>query len=119
MWIFTKYGYFSIVKDQRNSEHYQIRSRTLNDIKNVVKLLELTDKYIITTSNADYLYRIVIDKSDYKSFMDQITESVNYTNFKDMTHNTLDQIDKSELLLEIWCIMKEYQENNREENETL
>jgi len=98
MWLFTKYGFFSIVKKQFKEDDppFQIRSRESGDLKNPCRLCEL-EKEIIHTPHADYHYRITVDQLDLNKIMNCLEDSIDYDNFKSMIH--IDQIKSKNWML--------------------
>mgnify|MGYP000919482379 CR=1 FL=1 len=87
MWIFSKYGFYSIVKKPYTGEkgNVQIRARLKNDI---IKLKEVAglDHDIKVDEHADYPYRIIVEDADLTKVMKVLEESIDYSNFKDTVH---------------------------------
>jgi hypothetical protein len=111
MWLFTKHGFYSIVR--KSAEEYHIRARVKQDLQNLKDLLELTDP-IHESRSADYRYRLVVGKKVYLSVMALVTRSVDYENFKNKVSMTEDQMGKLKAYHEIWALMEELQREGRE-----
>ena len=126
MWIATKYGFFSIVKNMRKKEEpeVQIRARNRGDleklrrafIKNWQKIHGEKPKYgtknfplILDTPEADYKHRMIVNIIHLVHIMSLICTEIDYPNFKDMIHDTPDQKDKSLAYSEMWWSMFNYQ----------
>ena len=110
MWLFTKHGFYSIVR--KSAEEYHVRARVKQDLQNLKDLLELTDP-IHESRSADYHYRLVVGKKTYLSVMALVTRSVDYENFKNTVAMTEDQRGKLKAYHEIWAIMEEVQREAR------
>jgi 8-oxo-dGTP pyrophosphatase MutT (NUDIX family) len=82
MWLFTSFGFFSIVR-KTDGPHLTIRSRTRGD------LLRLRQHYLpqasAPTSHAgtDYPWRMLCADSDLAAAMPRIVADIGYANFKD------------------------------------
>ena len=110
MWLFTKHGFFSVVKKKfkKDDKPYQIRARVKNDLHNLIDRCSL-DEDIIDTSNSDYRYRITVDRVDLNRVMDSIVDDLDYSNFKSMVHGVEDQKDKMNAYYKVWQAMYELQ----------
>jgi hypothetical protein len=106
MWLFTKHGFYSIVR--KSAEEYHIRARMKQDLQNLKDLLELTDP-IHESRSADYRYRLVVGKKTYLAVMALVTRSVDYENFKNTVAMTDDQRAKLETYHTIWTEMMKLQ----------
>jgi hypothetical protein len=82
MWLFTSFGFFSIVR-KTDGPQLTIRSRTRSD------LLRLRQHYLPQASTptsqagADYPWRMLCDDSDLAAAMPRIVADIDYANFKD------------------------------------
>lgn len=94
MWLYTKFGAFSIVKvsGQRN---WQIRSRWISHLNNLKAVLP--DLKVILLENRDYAARIIVNEDEYHRVMDFFTESVTYPDFKSHLSHTDGSIFEDEL----------------------
>jgi hypothetical protein len=110
MWLFTKFGFYSIVKDEA-SEKFKVRARSKQDLQNLVsKIKELAKCKILEWPEADYRYRIFIDSNHLHLLFEQLEESIDYNNFKDTIYGLPDQKDKVHSYHLVWQKMYEYQE---------
>lgn len=112
MWLFTKRGFYSIVEDKLKAGHWQVRGRVKKDMENLVKTTGYSGP-IITTPNADYLYRIVITASELMNIMVTCAKDINYTNFKNECASRRDQDHNYDALHEVWRIMFNVQNENK------
>jgi len=107
MWLFTQFGFFSIVRKKAGEFH--VRARIKQDLENLVRHVELASP-IIVTKQADYRYRIVTDADSISRIMRVLAERIDYDNFKGRIGKLPDQRGKSDALHRIWEIMEALQE---------
>ena len=114
MWIFTKHGFFSIVKKKYldQPKPYQVRARSLNDLENLIKEAQLGED-IIETPYADYFFRIIADEADLDKIFKMLQAELNYENFKNMIGRQDNQQDKLDAYHKIWNVMYNYQNKKR------
>lgn len=120
MWIFSTYGFFSIVKkpDHRTGAiAFHVRARRRQDLENLIgaraayrssDAIGLED--IVDTPEGDYCSRLILTAYAWGTFAEVLFSSVDYANFKTEIAATPDQVDKLGLLNRIWSIMADYQE---------
>ena len=111
MWLFTKRGFYSIVEDKLKIGSWQVRARVKVDLENLIKVIGYEGK-LITTPNADYRYRIVIDAVQLIKIMTTMAKDVNYTNFKNECAKRPDQDHNHDALHKIWSVMYGVQFDN-------
>ena len=112
MWIFSKYGFYSIVRtrEQRNpGEDYMIRARVRNHLETLKRLAELPNP-VIRTADSDYEYRLVVSEEAYRKVMNFLEESIDYPNFKSACY-AYDSRDGfwHQALHEVWAVMADLQ----------
>ena len=99
MWIFTRYGFFSVVNktsDLLNTEHVDQRVEVRSRYKQHLKMLkdrfeeQIGDAVILgfddpnsLYKNRDYEYRIIINAEDWVHLGAMLSSDVTYPNFKD------------------------------------
>ena len=111
MWIFSKYGFYSVVKvsERRNpDEEYMIRARNKEQIEKLKKVMQI-EKPVVVTRNADYAYRLVVTEEEYKRFIEVMEQSVDYTNFKSACARASKNHKWIECLHDIWNVMFDFQ----------
>lgn len=107
MWLFTKCGFYSIVK--KREDEFHIRARARKDLEALNELA--SGKHTIYCSrNADYRWRIVVCRNEARRLIGLLADGIDYSNFKGKIADTIDQRDKLPALHEIWGIMRDYQE---------
>ena len=109
MWLATKQGFYSIVKDNKSSD-YIVRARSRVDLQNLKKLVEsISDRGIITTRESDYMFRIFVNQQELFEITLSLSIEIDYHNFKDKVKDTPTQKDKVGYYSEIWGTMFDYQ----------
>lgn len=107
MWLFTPFGYFSIVEkpQDRASHTLTVRARYEGDLENLRQryLPELSATR--TSPDNDYAYRATVDRAQLAQAMAQITLDLNYSNFKDAVTDTQGH-DRHRLYLRVWSVLK-------------
>lgn len=86
MWVFTKWGFFSIVCAQGadgalDPDMLMIRARVVDHLENLLREFSLSGP-VIVTMDTDYAYRIVLPKTTVVAIMLHLTEDITYSNFK-------------------------------------
>jgi len=117
MWIFTDFGFFSIVQKEEDVEDNMltVRSRTREDIENFVAEF-LYPLKIVIDQHADYLYRVRAKKEDVQRVLFNATKNINYSNFKNQVART-QGVRRAHKYHKVWDTM--YKVQLEEENLTL
>lgn len=69
MWLATQHGFYSIIKKEKV---FYIRARSRDDLENLRRVAGL-DTEILTWPNADYQYRIIVNKATLQQTMQRVT----------------------------------------------
>src|ERR1035437_4329963 len=95
MWIFTKYGFYSIVQDEKDKNIYKVRARKKADLQELRNnVAEISESPIHKDLNADYWFRIFINQQQLKAILIHLANSLDYSNFKDSIFRNESQKDK-------------------------
>jgi hypothetical protein len=127
MWIFTRYGFFSIAcatEDGGESPAIQpdlimVRARQKRHLDQLKRRFpELAGFSIASQKGTDYRHRIVLPKTDWSNVMLQLTEEQSWSDFKDETQRYLgrDFRDYQQALQRVWGLMRSLQVNERPAN---
>ncbi len=110
MWLFTKYGFYSIVKKQFGDQvkPYQIRAREEKDLQNLISKVGL-DESVISTLHADYHYRIIVDDDELSKILKFLQDNIDYDNFKSEVARNSDQRGKLNAYHKVWGVMYDIQ----------
>lgn len=101
MWIFTRYGFLSIVQHNAMPGYFQVKARVISPLE---QLWPEQDIEIIDW--ADYRFRITIEKEMVFPILLKQIQEVNYTSFKNECYVDHDYHDT---LVRVWTTMYNYQ----------
>jgi hypothetical protein len=118
MWLFTPFGFFSIV-DKNDPKHpgcLCVRTRTTEDIVNLrLRYFEGEDRPMSPVESfvgTDYAYRVYVPRAVMAQVMWEITDDVDYTNFKSEVGKVQGH-DRAHDYMGIWQIMMSVQNKAR------
>jgi hypothetical protein len=105
MWIFTETGFVSAVKKPSDHGKYAIRAR---DEESLAGLIAVTGADLITTTNSDYKYRVILDQDQFLAWLLEQVGNIEYSNFKNRVAKTRGY-KYTEALNDVWFAMLETQ----------
>lgn len=114
MWIFTKHGFASAVQDRRDHDRLMVRFRDPDDATAYAKALVAANRRWVRTpriwrdDRADYLWRFVCPKYQWAFLLAELTDELDYANFKSMMHVRCARWTGAELMM-IWSTTNEHQ----------
>jgi hypothetical protein len=109
MWIFTKYGFFSIVA---NGDDFVVRARSKMHLENLRRRFEdLKACPVDEKSATDYPCRIYVQRKTWLEVVRRLTGEVDYTNFKKEV-GTKDAM-YSRAVAAVWAIMARMEQRFR------
>ncbi len=82
MWLFTTFGFFSIVQKGCGTDEVQVRARRRSDLEALRERLP-GPREIVETPWADYRYRLVVTKRELGRIVAQAIGDIDYPNFKE------------------------------------
>lgn len=114
MWLFTRYGFFSVVQHKNNPDLVIVRARERRDIKWLENFInearaDIPSHLMATvqeTANSDYRFRIVATREEYQDLLKHLGDELDYTNFKDTVHG--DPV-RDNAYTEVWQTMRNFQ----------
>lgn len=118
MWLFTQYGFFSVVcaRDLTDSEpgiddtRVMLRARRRAHLEAIRKrFAELKTCEILETANTDYRYRLVVSKAVWQQIAGILAAEIDYGNFKSRAHAHSGDPDYVDALHDVWAIMEKLQ----------
>ncbi len=106
MWLFTKFGFVSVVEDVVDSNLLLVRARTYRDILLLLAYMprHLDASDIRETKDADYRYRMFVTRSDFKEALVGIVDGIDYPNFKDAVART--DVPRARLYEKVWRLLR-------------
>ena len=107
MWVFTQEGFVSAVRTPDREGYLTVRSR---DKESLGTLAETTNQTIATTPHRDYPYRVFVTYDNFKSWLTQHVDDLDYGNFKDQVHVTRGY-DYVRALHGVWDVMHDVEDS--------
>ncbi len=119
MWLFTRYGFYSIASADKpdgslDPDSLMIRSRVLAHLQNLkARFPALKDADVLVTPDRDYRYRVIVSKSDWAEAVVELVREQEWANFKSEAarHQGILGSDYLAALHETWAVMYRLQEN--------
>jgi len=105
MWVFSKWGFVSIVKKGVNGDEWQVRSRSREDLINLIKAADLRGQNVIETFGSDYRYRLVIKADELSLIFDAFESSIDYPNYKTRLSQTPGQEKNCRAAHTVWGVI--------------
>ncbi len=126
MWVFTKYGFYSVVVARRAVYRDQgdciiksvrplpsqrfIRARVRKHLEKLQAVFAPLKAYpILEAAGTDYRYRMMVPKKVWAHAMQALTEEINYTNFKHAVHVHQGASGYEQSLKHIWGLLLDLQ----------
>lgn len=88
MWLYTKLGFYSAVV-KRGDTRVSVRSYAKQDLANLIRHFDLHAE-IWHTPDADYAYRIKLEREEFAHVMSELALQLDYSNFKAEVASTAD-----------------------------
>lgn len=118
MWLFTKYGFFSVVCaregngwiDKVDPNILMVRARSKQHLDNLIaRFPELKSCKKIETPHNDYRYRLFCEKATWSKIMMALSEELDYDNFKNKVKQHLGDKKYENCLGDVWSTMYRFQ----------
>jgi hypothetical protein len=113
MWIFTRYGFFSVTVSVKEPKKMQIRARAREDLERLMKFADngqgLKIGPIIETPDADYRYRMICTRLAWEDLALMLAQDIDYNNFK----NQIKDPARHRLYERVWGLMLSLQREDR------
>jgi hypothetical protein len=122
MWIFTRYGFFSIASGDAagggvDPRTVAIRARRRGHLEKLQqRFTPLVRTQIKSTPGRDYRYRIVVPKDLWVGILSELAHEQEWSNFtkEAARHQGTPGADYCRTLHEIWSLMRRFQENEKD-----
>lgn len=82
MWIYTNFGFFSIIHFNTERPFLTVRARSRKDLVNFAKRALLNPSSIIHTPRSDYHFRMIVDRDTVQRVLINAIAELSYPNFK-------------------------------------
>lgn len=115
MWIFTEFGFLSVVQDERDPLRLLVRARCEADLQSFVRTMEPTAGEPLEpahTPDADYAYRVSISRQAFARYMRAVVEAIDYPNFKGRVHERDPDPLRTDAYFSTWQAMRRLQQRS-------
>ncbi len=113
MWVFTPFGFFSIVAHRDRPGHLLVRSRDQRDLEALADRLRPRPQ-VEHTPDADYAWRLVATRSAIGKLLAATAETLDYWNFKAEVERQQGYA-RAELYHQVWADLLPLQRPSRRE----
>ena len=118
MWIFTRYGFYSIASASRpdgslDNQSVMVRARCRAHLRSLQKRFPaLAVGDILEWPNRDYRYRLIIPKASWTEIMGQLAQEQEWSNFKNEAAKYQGKSGRGyvDALHDVWGVMHRLQE---------
>jgi len=119
MWIFTRYGFYSIASASRpdgslDKQSLMVRARCISHLRNLQKRFPaLAVGEIRESPNRDYRYRLIIPKASWTTIVGELAQEQEWSNFKDEAAKYQGTSGRGYVraLHDVWAVMNRLQRN--------
>jgi hypothetical protein len=117
MWIFTRYGFYSIASASKpdgslDNQSLMVRARCISHLRSLQKRFPaLAVGEIRESQNRDYRYRLIIPKASWTTIVGELAQEQEWSNFKDEAAKYQGNSGKGYLraLHDVWAVMNRLQ----------
>ena len=112
MWLFTPFGYFSIVEkpQDRGDGMLTVRARFAGDLEALrTRHLPTLGAVRYDPTHNDYAYRARAPKADVAQAIAATVAAIDYENFKDEVSHVQGHA-RSDIYLQVWSVLKRAQD---------
>ena len=117
MWVFTRYGFYSVACASRpdgslDEETVMVRGRLKDHLRNLCnRFSAIAGAQIVTMANRDYRYRVIVPKGVWVQILAELAEEQAWSNFKDeaCAHQGQEGASYVRALHDVWGIMHRLQ----------
>lgn len=105
MWLFTPFGFYSIVRKDGGGE-LTVRARARADLSHLRRRYLPALSATVVKPRSDYRYHAKVKKSALAAALRRIVEDIDYPNFKDEVRR-VGGAEREELCHRVWEVMLE------------
>lgn len=113
MWVFTEFGFFSIVAHRDKPGHLLVRSRCEADVRALATKLKPRPR-VTRTPKADYLFRVTVPRAALGELLQATTADIAYDNFKSAVARAQGP-ERAHLYHDVWRALLPLQAGSRRE----
>jgi len=118
MWLFTQYGFYSVVcaRDLAGNparvdpDTLTVRARCRRHLELLQKRFpQLATLEIADSTNTDYRFHVVVPKTVWAEVVRELTVEIDYGNFKERAHSRSGDGKYVDALHDVWEVMERLQ----------
>jgi len=110
MWIFTTFGFFSVVQKKPSDEFLTVRARDPEDLDRLrERLPELGPTRI---EGGDYCCRASVPRVALSACLATLASEIDYDNFKDAVHKSMGRL-RADIYHDVWAAAYQIQKGLR------
>lgn len=109
MWIFTSFGFFSVVQ-KRGMSVLTVRARVASDLDRLREAVMPELSATVRGAGTDYPYRATIDHSAFAAGMARIAGDIHYDNFKSEVSRKMGHM-RAHAYHKVWAALVELEED--------
>lgn len=106
MWVFTQTGFVSAVQNRHNPDYLVVRGRDRQSLQELADVCAVEIKFM---TGSDYPYRVFVSKEDFRSWMNDQIDFLDYDNFKNQVAITRGK-DFAHALGSVWSTMHDVED---------
>ena len=103
MWLFTNFGFFSVVQKTGESD-LTVRTRFEGDLEQLRKLYLPALGPTIQYGGTDYQFRATASHADVAAALAKITQDIHYDNFKDAV-DAKQGVERHDAYYDVWMAL--------------
>jgi hypothetical protein len=102
VWIFTDFGFFSVVAHRDEPDRLLVRARVRSDLEALTQAIRGRGKSrIYSTPDHDYPFRCIVKREAFGRALSELAERIQYDNFKNSVAATQGS-ERAHVYLGIW-----------------
>jgi hypothetical protein len=101
MWLFTEFGFFSVVAHRSKPGKVLVRGRVQADVVEFARRSGATEEAVFENQSADYRYRLEVTASAAASVVAEALKDIDYDNFKSRVEET-QGIEREQVYMGVW-----------------
>lgn len=98
MWVFQNHAFVSVVSHRTQRDRLLVRSRIAGDVERAVPVAN-----VFEDPSADYRYRAIVSRDEFKRAMSDAVDRIDYDNFKGSIPNR-DRV-RHDAYMGVWGVM--------------
>jgi hypothetical protein len=108
MWIFTTFGFFSVVQKKPSDKFLTVRARDPEDLGRLRQ--HLPDLGPTRLEGGDYCCRATVPRAAFAAGLAMIAAEINYDNFKDAVQKSMGS-KRASICHDVWAAAYQIQES--------